>query len=911
MGKVVGREAELRAVRSLVAAATDGHGGVLALVGPAGIGKSLLLEAVVNGTRGTRTLRVVGVEAERELPFAGLWSLVLPLLAHGEALTDAQRLALSVVTGRAEGAAPGRMVLGGAFLALLSAAAEEHPVLVVVDDLQWIDRPSAETVIFAARRLRDERVAVVLASRPPDALDSLDEDDVGTLLRSVPTLSLSGLSAAQAPRLLPGVAAQVAAALAERSGGNPLAMLEAASLLEPEVLSGTRRMPQNLPVTGADATYRLRLAGLTPPAREGCRVMALAGRAPGDLVVEALTKVSVSVSDLSEVEEAGLGRLTVDGVQWRHPLARSAAAEGSVDQVRRIHAVLAECWSGVPGSRPQWAWHRAESVWGPDQSAADALADVARLSAEREASLEAADAWERAAVLGEDPVLRRQWLGLAARAAFRGGASARAAHLYDLALDDGPDPAAPEARAVLLHERGRVEHGLGRPVRAYDLLISAARSSVGRRATMAAAEAVHAAMYARRADLAQVAAAAAGAAHDPAHPIERFLVLHAEGAAAALAGDQQVARQRMSAATSLLLERRLLENEPDLLLWAVNADLFLDSMPPPLHPSVLATVNRVRESGELVWSPRVVRLVGVRDLLRGAWGLACAAAEDATELARLAGQRTQVAEGLLLQAEIEAARGQADRCLTHTDEAGTIVADLEVRWLADHVWSTRALLRLTLGQPAAAAECFARTSQPGHEVTNGLVESLVLAGRADEAADLLTRAGDAAGSGSVARCLLDRDEPAARRLTEHADIAVSTFDAARLRLTAGTVLRRLGARSDARRQLRLAETTFTELSTLPWLERVQAELRASGATLRRRPEGQELTAAERRVASLVAEGRSNKEVAQALFLSPKTVEFHLGRAFRKLGVQNRTTLAARHGELLLGSGVEPVGQGPE
>ena len=187
----------------------------------------------------------------------------------------------------------------------------------------------------------------------------------------------------------------------------------------------------------------------------------------------------------------------------------------------------------------------------------------------------------------------------------------------------------------------------------------------------------------------------------------------------------------------------------------------------------------------------------------------------------------------------------------------------------------------------------------------------MLAGRADEAADLLTRAGDAAGSGSVARCLLDRDEPAARRLTEHADIAVSTFDAARLRLTAGTVLRRLGARSDARRQLRLAETTFTELSTLPWLERVQAELRASGATLRRRPEGQELTAAERRVASLVAEGRSNKEVAQALFLSPKTVEFHLGRAFRKLGVQNRTTLAARHGELLLGSGVEPVGQGPE
>ncbi len=274
-----------------------------------------------------------------------------------------------------------------------------------------------------------------------------------------------------------------------------------------------------------------------------------------------------------------------------------------------------------------------------------------------------------------------------------------------------------------------------------------------------------------------------------------------------------------------------------------------------------------------------------------------AACEEATDLARLAGQRTQVAEGLLLQANIEAARGLTEPCLTHTAEAQAIVADLEVRWLADDIWMTRGLLHLTLGDPAAAAECFGRCATKGDDVTAGLVESLLGAGRRGDAVDVLARLDDPQAVGSVARCLVDSDEEAAGRLGEHAEAADEMFHAARLRLEAGAILRRTGARSEARRQLRRAEEVFMTLGTPHWLERAQSELRASGATLRRGPEGQELTAGELRVARLVAQGRTNKDVAAALFLSAKTVEFHLGRAFRKLGVANRTALAARLTEL--------------
>lgn len=892
---IIGREAELETLRALVNDARAGSGGSVLIVGHAGVGKSTLLDASAaeaSAGGGVSVIRVVGVEAERDLPFAGLSMLVTPLLQHRAALTPAQQCALDTALGLAEGPPPGRMVLGGALLGLVSARADGQPLLVVVDDLQWVDLASAEIIVFAARRLQAERVAVIAASRP---LDHLDGEGLGRVLRSLPTLDVTGLPVAECHRLLPHAAPGVTAALAAGTGGNPLAMLEAAALLDADVRAGSWPMVGDLPPTSAADTYREVLSTLSPGAREAGRVLAHAGRAPAHVVHRALTVLSITAPELEAFERTGLGRLSNGRVSWRHPLARSASAEGPAERTRRVHAVLAECWASVPQGRPQWAWHMSEAVSGPDPMVAEALAEVAQLSAARDASIEAADAWERAAELTVDAGRRRELLGLAARAAFRGGSAVRAARLYDGALTPSAEAGHEDERSVLLHERGRVEHGLGRPSTAYSLLMDAARAGAGQRRVWAASEAVLAAMYARRADLATAAAAAAVAAHDTTDPVQVFLAQHAEGATAGLAGDATRAHELMEAARSLLLDQRLLDDNPELVLWAVNSDLFEGGPVPPLPQYVEAAVAALRETGELMWSPRVVRLVGLRDHARGAWDRAYASFVEATELSRLSGQRTQVAEGLLHQAWIEAARGRRSPCWEHTEEAAQIVNDLEVRWLTDDVWAIRGLLFLTLDEPQSAAESLSLCREWSPDVVVARVEALVRSGREDEARAVLTdQPGDVTTPAlAAARCLLDRDGPAARRLLQVVDAAPSTFDAARWRLIAGSVLRRAGARREAREQLRLAHEVFEGLGATAWSAQARSELQASGATLRRGPEGPALTAGELRVAQLVAQGRSNKEAAAALFLSTKTVEFHLGRVYQKLGVTNRTALGAR------------------
>jgi DNA-binding CsgD family transcriptional regulator len=303
-----------------------------------------------------------------------------------------------------------------------------------------------------------------------------------------------------------------------------------------------------------------------------------------------------------------------------------------------------------------------------------------------------------------------------------------------------------------------------------------------------------------------------------------------------------------------------------------------------------------RASGELVWSPRTVRLAAFYPLARGAWTTAYADFVDATELARLAGQRTQVAEGLLASAFIEAARGVRDDCLAHTQEAGEIVADLEVRWLADSVWQLRGLLFMTIGDYQESARCYGRALGMDPWALPGLVESLLADGHRPEAASYVRDARDEMGTAAyaIAEALLVNDgESAARQILDRVDESQTTFEAAHCRLLAGQRLRTAGARRAARTQLRAAEEAFGLLGTTHWLQRTRDQLKASGATLRKEPTGDQLTPSELRVATLVAQGVSNKDAAAMLFISPKTVEFHLGRVFRKLEVTNRTTLAAR------------------
>jgi DNA-binding CsgD family transcriptional regulator len=621
-------------------------------------------------------------------------------------------------------------------------------------------------------------------------------------------------------------------------------------------------------------------------------VAALAGSPPSDLLVRAMGGLRVGPGDLEPVERAGLVRLTGDGPVWRHPLVRAAAAEGTSEEVRQVHAALAKCWSAVPDGQTQWAWHVAEAVVGADEQVAEALASAAAVSASRSAWIEAADAFERASQLSLLHHRRGTWLGQAADAASRGGATVRAARLYDLALGVRT-VTDPKFRAHLWWERGRVEHLLGHPIRAYEMLMRAAGLTGGLDAVWAAAEAVFAAMYARRPDLALAAADRASAAANPTDPVQQFLTLHAAGAATALAGRPAAAGASLSAAMRLLLEQRLLEQYPDLLLWAVNAELFLSHPATELPGPVRAALAHMRETGELMWSPRVVRLVAVRQHSAGAWGAAYAGFEDALELSRMSGQRTQMAEALLCLAAVEATRGESRPCTTHLDEAEQLLAGGEVRWLTDNLWHTRGLLQLSTGDPAAAVPWFKRAVELDLEALPDLVEALMSDDRREEAREAVDAYGqDESAKAVVAAALLQNDTDGARCLLATAE-AAPCFDAARARYAAAAMLRRAGARQEAREHLRAVADVFAALGAEPWRRRAEDELRACGATLRRQPAGQPLTPSERRVAALVAEGRPNKEVAAVLFLSTKTVEFHLGRAYRKLGVNNRTALASR------------------
>jgi len=761
--------------------------------------------------------------------------------------------------------------------------------MIVVDDLHWVDAASGDVIAFVARRLWAERIAILLAARP-----RVDWPEGEITLRSLPLMRLKGLDARAAGQLLPNAAPSVVRMLVHGTSGSPLAMLEVVRELDAAELSGRRALPRTLPLTTMSDRYVNQLDALPDGTQLAACVLALAGQGEVGLVAPALQRLGLSLLEVQPLEQAGLVRFDHDRVRWRHPLVRAAAGRATAARRDLVHRALADCAASLPGHKASWAWHAAASTPGPDVRIAHALARVAQVAAERDASLAAARAWEEASSFCVDDHQAAFWLALAGKASARGGAAAQATTLLERAIELGPQGGS----GWVLQERGRLEHVLGRPTCAYDLLLRAAREGTDRRQQVwAAAEAVLSSMYAVRPDLARVAAVEASDLCDEEDPVQRFLTLHAQGAAASLSGDLVSAGRCMDEALLVCAEEELLDKEPDLLLWVINARLFLGGAVPSLDDETMRAVAQMKASGELVWSPRVLRLASAGDLTRGAWTEAFWTLEDGVELARLSGQTTQVAEGLLALGWIYAARGQRERCLPAVGEAYDLVSGLEVRWLAEEAWHHRGLLHLGLSEHAEAANCYRRALSIDPWVLTGLTEALVRCGRRNEAVvTVRSWQTDRDTAAYVIASALVEDPPAsaAERIARAAVSGPeSTFDRARYQLLAGELYRRAGMRRDARGQLREAEKEFSSLQTLPWLARARDELRASGATLRTEAAGERLTPGELRVATMTAQGKSTKEVAAALFLSPKTIEFHLGRVYRKLGIRSRSALAAR------------------
>lgn len=878
---IVGRDAEVARLRDLVDGASRGRGGAVAVVGTAGIGKSSLAEAAVPAG----AVRLYGVQAERDLPYAAVSALVTPLLAHLRDLADPQREALESILGLRQGHNPGRLILGLAVLNLLATAAETEPLVVLVDDLQWIDPPSQDALVFVARRLTAESIAMLFTMRatPGDPL----------IVDGLPRVDLTGLPVACAAALLPGVHPTVATTLQDRTGGNPLAMLEAAQSLTAEESSGRRSLPELLAVTRPEQVYAGRLAGLPGPARTAARLAALAGQAPREVFTAALADARLSFGDLSAVEATGLMSLS-DRIDWRHPLARSAAARGTSTETAQAHGSLARAWTQVVPGNPARAWHLAGSVTGTDREASDALVAAAELAERRDASADAADAYEAAARLCPDLERRSTLFGHAGAAATRAGLSQRAADLIDEALDHPTDTA---SEAWLRCERGRLEAILGRPDRAYELLLQAIElsSEPGLR-VWAAHDAFEAARLAGRPERAQHAAELAAASHRADDPVQLFLSEYLAAAAARLNGDLTRCRRLMDSARSLMERESLLERHPSLLIPVLASRL--DAIQPmPLEPTERFVLDRLRLSGDLTILPRAIRLAATRESEAGLWAGVYVAHEESELLCRLSGQPVRLVESLVALAEADAIRGDGDPCRARLREARDLITHHQLK--SQEGWAAYAEAMVCLGagdyrvaipllRTAVDRDWYRPWALPE------LIEAIRVVDSVAAAQAELARhpANHDRPWFPLARAMADPDDRAAAAAIEARFPDINTvFDKGRFRLAAGERLRRAGDRKAARRLLGEAAETFRNLSADPWLARAEAELRASGATLRRQAQGERLTSSEHRVATLVAEGRTNKEVAALLFLSPKTVDFHLGRAYRKLGVSNRTALS--------------------
>jgi len=898
---LVGREEALERIAWVVSSARAGRGSALILRGDPGSGKTALLGAAADRAEGMTILRCAGAQSEWELPFAALHALVRPLRSLVPELVPAQRDALDLALGVTTGGTPTPLLVGAATLSLLDLAADAAPLLLVIDDLQWVDVESRDAIGFASRRLEDDAVGVLVGTRP-DAPD----------LTGIEVYDLPALSDDDAARLLGdvGVARSVALRLLDGAGGNPLALVELARSLTTEQRRGAAPLPDPMPATSPAATYSASIASLPLSARIAGAAAAAAGPVQAPVLADVLDRLGGGFADLAAMESSGLLVVTRSGVVWRHPLARVAAAE-CVDPAerRRIHASIADALRVGDQDSAAAVWHRVRAAAGPDRELAADLDRVAEASAARGAHLAATQAWETAARLDVVPSRR---LAHAALEAWAADDSETAARLIEEALPGLLDV---DLRWSLTYTAGQIAHAVVSPLAAWDWFMRAVDEATAAgspaRAVKSLASAFNPGLHLddpeRLSWLAEQIEEVA-LCDDPAqvarsHAVQGFVLLNAD--------ETEAGRRHLDTALTAIEAHDLLSDDPDLLPMTVQAVMW-SGKPQRMRPTIDAAVARLRAVGDTRVLATTVRGLAWCDFSVAEWDAAAVASADALDLARITGRSADIADALVQVATLESARGHTADALAHAAEALALARAADSPWrVADALWC-QVFSSLTAGDldllvaPAVELAGLLREGRVAAAQPEYFDAPLALAliGRREEAeqllALLLARAGDDARPESragalLARCAIgpdsrERAEEAAA-LADELDGVEYAFPRARLRLSGGAMGRRLGHRIEARAQLRSAESDFAALGAVPWLLKAQDELRASGATLRSRAEPADaLTASETRVARAAASGMSNKEIAASLFLSGKTVEFHLGRIYRKLGVRGRAEL---------------------
>ncbi|WP_329002641.1 LuxR C-terminal-related transcriptional regulator [Kribbella sp. NBC_00709] len=893
---LIGREAERRVVEQLVAGARVGAAGVLLVTGEPGIGKTSLLDEAAAMAGGLRILRARGAEAEREVPFAALLQLLRPALSSLDRIPGPQQSALaSALALRPETGTPAdRFAVGAATLSLICRYAEDAPLALIIDDAHLLDRPSAEALLFAARRLVADPIVMLIAARAyePHPLEA-----------DLPRLELGGITLEAAQQLVQHLPGDLVAQLYRTVAGNPLALLELAD--DPDrVLRTPPGVPFPVPAMVAEA-FVSRANRLSQEARTALLVASIDDCELG-AVARACAELGVDVAVLEEAEAAGLVAIRDGEVVWRHPLVRSAIYTSADPAERRTaHRAVA----GTTPDEDRRAWHLSEAVLGTDDEVAAGLVVAAEHAAARGAHAVAATAYERAGRLSEGLQDRALRLVAAGESAWSAGLAERAEALLADALSLRP-PLPVKLRAQEI--RGDIEVKCGSPRRARDILVAAAAECTDPEvATGLLADAVAACF--RLCD----APAGLEIAHEidrlrPAvdRPGPRIMSMLASGVAKVLAGsggmDQIRAAIRLEPSDELDRDRRR-------QVWMVLAALFLRETGTGrtlLHQAMLER----REQVALGTLPGLLFVLARDDATTDRWADAETSYDEGIRLSRETGQTTELAMNLAGLAWLWSHQGRPE-CREVAAECLRICAAQEIH--LGTLWSLFALgdLELGRGDPAAALPQYERLvdvlaeyglKDPDLSPAPELVEVYLRLGRVEDAKRVsgehsalaeakgqpwsLARAARARGVAG------DNEQDFLLALSRH-EVTLDAFEFARTRLAYGAWLRRVRRRIDARTQLRLAVEGFDALGARGWADQAAAELKATGETARRRvpSTADELTPQERQIAVLLADGNSIREAAARLFLSPKTVEYHLRKVYTKLGIHSRTELAEHLG----------------
>ena len=900
--ELLGRRHECEALDGLLAAALDGQSGALVIVGEPGVGKTALVEYAIEAASAFRVARAAGAEGEMELPFATVQQLCAPLLDRLDGVPDLQRDALRIAFGLSSGEPPDRFLVGLAVLSLLSEAAHERPLLCVVDDAQWLDWASAQTLAFVARRLLAERVALVFATR-----------EAGDEVRGLPRLFLDRLGDADARSLLVsalGVALdeRVTERIVAETHGNPLALLELPRGLTAAELAGGFGHPTTVPLPGRiEQSFQRRLAELPPETR---RLLLVAAAEPvGDpaLMWRAAERLGIASTAADEAESEGWLEVGAR-VTFRHPLVRSAVYRAAPPPERdAVHAALADATRREvdPDRR---AWHRALATRRPDEEVAAELCRSATRARSRGGVAAEAAFYERAAALTSDPARQAQRALAAAEAKFQAGALEAALGLLATA-----EPSLPEeldrARADQL--RAQIAFVSQRGLEAARLLLSAARRLEPLDARLARdtyLDALWAAMFVGRlapaGELLQITEAvrAAPPPPQPPRPGDHFL----EGLSLLATSGYPAAAPTLKRALALFRAGPITRKEIPRLWVAmrVASDLWDERSFQELGDLYL---ELVREAGALSELPIAINSKAGVLIPRGEFARAASLLEEAAAAVDATGIRFAPYAGIALA--MLRGREAAARELIEATKKDALQAGDGLALTFAHAATAELYNGLGRYGEALAAAQEAADDPTDHSFTTWalveLIEAAVRTGERELGSRALERLSpDARASGTdfalgiEARChaLLSKGDLADglyREAIERLERTSVRVELCRAHLLYGEWLRRERRRLDAREQLRRAHAMFTEFGMEAFAERARVELEATGEHARERTvvTRDELTPQEAQISRLAADGATNQEIAGRMFISASTVDYHLRKTFRKLGVRSRTELA--------------------